>query len=181
MRVHHLTENAEFDLKHTSRGYHHGQYDLAVVAYSGDKVAGWIDYSVYDGEASIQMIEVKPEYARRGLAKQMLLALQDKYPDQEIDWGSLTQDGSKLYQSMKWKKIKGPGYEIAQKLKASEAEQKSIEDEVIAFMSKRQPMSTASPELQKKVERYYDLDSEIRDYNDELEYDNPVYQKIMIG
>ena len=106
MRVHHLTENVEFDLKHTSRGYHHGQYDLAVVAYSGDEIAGWIDYSVYDGEASIQMIEVKPEYARRGLAKQMLLALQDKYPDQEIDWGSLTRDGSKLYQSMKWKKIK---------------------------------------------------------------------------
>lgn len=181
MRYTDLLENVEFDLKHTSRGYHHGQYDLAVVVYSGDEIAGWIDYAVYEGEASIQMIEVKPEYARRGLAKQMLLALQDKYPDQEIDWGSLTRDGSKLYQSMKWKKIKGPGYEIAQKLKASESEQETIESEVAAFMSTRQPISNAPPELQKKIERYYDLDSEIRDYNDDLEYDNPVYQKIMIG
>lgn len=182
MKLVDLVENANFTFKETSRGYHHGQHDLAIVAYNNDDVAGWIDYAVYENEPSIQMIEVKDQYKRLGLAKQMLMKLQNKYPEQEIDWGSLTADGSKLYNSMKWKQIPGPGYETYKSLQAWKEKQNELEKVVAPFLSSRKPMSDASEELQQAINDYFDLSNDIHDATDLLQrYDQQVYYKIMIG
>lgn len=80
----------------TSRGYHHGQTDLTLYAKIDDKYVGKIDYSVYEGEPQIQMIKVDPNYTRRGIGTDLLYHLQTLYPDQEIQWGSLTSGGAAL-------------------------------------------------------------------------------------
>lgn len=62
-------------------------------------VEGRIDYSIFEGRPKINMIEV-PEAARRqGNATKLLEALQNQFPDVEIDWGSLTEQGAALYRS----------------------------------------------------------------------------------
>ena len=46
------------------------------------------------------MIEVLEDYRRQGIATQMLRYLQGQYPNEEIVWGYLTEDGSALYQAV---------------------------------------------------------------------------------
>ena len=81
------------------RGMIGDQMDLTIRASDEGVPAGRIDYSVYDGEPSIQMIETDPAFRRQGVATRLLQDLQSRYPDKEIDWGSLTDEGAKLYKS----------------------------------------------------------------------------------
>lgn len=81
-------------------GHHNGQTDNILRALIGDNPAGRIEYSVYGGKPSIGMIRTEPAYQRQGIATEMLRNLQSKYPNQMIDWGMLTDDGAKLYQSV---------------------------------------------------------------------------------
>ena len=78
------------------RGAHHGQMDCTLALRDGCQILGFIDYAVYQGQPAIQMIHVAPAYRRRRVASQMLAHLQSLYPDQEIDWGSLTTAGAAL-------------------------------------------------------------------------------------
>ena len=77
-------------------GYQSGQMDLHMSYTQGGKEAGYIDYAEYDGVPFIKYITVDPEFRRQGIATKMLKQLQKEYPDQEIDWGMTTPDGTKL-------------------------------------------------------------------------------------
>jgi len=83
-------------LEHHNRGYHHSQSDDSIIAYVGDDVAGYIDYSSYHDDVSIQMVSVNKAYRRLGVATTMLQELDRLYPDIEIDPGMTTEEGSKL-------------------------------------------------------------------------------------
>ena len=48
------------------------------------------------------MIEVLEDYRRQGIATQMLRYLQGQYPNEEIEWGYLTEDGSALSTGRWW-------------------------------------------------------------------------------
>ena len=73
-----------------------GQTDLVITGKIDGKTVGTLEYSEYQGTPSIQMIKVEPEYRRRGIAKQMLQALQKKYGDTEIEFGMSTNEGTEL-------------------------------------------------------------------------------------
>lgn len=79
---------------------HHGQIDMLMQAVQGELTVGTIRYSIFEGRPHISMIEVLEDYRRQGIATQMLRYLQGQYPNEEIVWGYLTEDGSALYQAV---------------------------------------------------------------------------------
>ena len=79
---------------------HHGQIDMLMQAVRGELTVGTIRYSIFEGRTHISMIEVLEDYRRQGIATQMLRYLQGQYPNEEIVWGYLTEDGSALYQAV---------------------------------------------------------------------------------
>jgi hypothetical protein len=183
MRLVDLKESLDITLRIESRGHHRGQSDLAIAAYDGSNKIGWIDYSVYEEQPSIQMIEINNSYRRRGIAKMMLIRLQKEYPDTEIDWGMLTSDGERLYQSMKWKKI--PDQENQMKFDAINRLNTAIEkhqSKVKSLISSPEQFQLASNEDQELVQMWYDWKDELEDLKDEIEqYDLKPYKKIIVG
>lgn len=79
---------------------HHGQIDMLMQTVRGELTVGTIRYSIFEGRPHISMIEVLEDYRRQGIATQMLRYLQGQYPNEEIVWGYLTEDGSALYQAV---------------------------------------------------------------------------------
>ena len=79
--------------------FHSGEM-FATMSYTQDgKVVGTLEYSEYEGEPNVKMIEVSPEYRRKGIGKKLLQELQRKYPDVEINYGMTTPDGTKLLEN----------------------------------------------------------------------------------
>lgn len=64
------------------------------------KIVGCISYSVYKGQPSIQMIKVADDEKRKGYGTKLIKQLQKEYPDQEINFGWMTDEGSALYKSL---------------------------------------------------------------------------------
>ena len=79
---------------------HHGQIDMLMQAVRGELTVGTIRYSIFEGRPHISMIEVLEGYRRQGIATQMLRYLQGQYPNEEIEWGYLTEDGAALYHAL---------------------------------------------------------------------------------
>ena len=79
---------------------HHGQIDMLMQAVRGELTVGTIRYSIFEGRPHISMIEVLEDYRRQGIATQMLRYLQGQYPNEEIEWGYLTEDGAALYHAL---------------------------------------------------------------------------------
>lgn len=182
MRLIDIHETIDITLKIESRGFHHGQSELSVVASHNQDIAEKIDYAVYEEEPSIQMINVADAYKRQGIAKKMLLFLQSEYPNTEIDWGSLTQDGSKLYNNMKWNKIPGPGYKLYTERNKWEKQKQQLGKIVEPILQNNEPMTSLPKGVQQQINDYFELSYSIEDADDELQLPSmQVYQKIMIG
>ncbi len=81
-------------------GAHNGQIDMLMQAVRGELTVGTLRYSIFEERPHISMIEVLEDYRRQGIATQMLRYLQGQYPDEEIEWGYLTEDGSALYRAV---------------------------------------------------------------------------------
>ena len=82
------------------RGTHHGQIDMEMTAYKGETAVGYIQYSLYENVPHIAFMETMPPYRRQGIATRLLRQLQAQYPDTEIEWGMLTDDGRALYEAV---------------------------------------------------------------------------------
>lgn len=79
---------------------HHEQIDMLMQAVRGELTVGTIRYSIFERRPHISMIEVLEDYRRQGIATQMLRYLQGQYPNEEIVWGYLTEDGAALYHAL---------------------------------------------------------------------------------
>lgn len=64
------------------------------------KIVGCISYSVYNNQPSIQMIKVADDEKRKGYGTKLIKQLQLEYPNQEINFGWMTDEGSALYKSL---------------------------------------------------------------------------------
>ena len=103
MRYNDIKEKIMF--KNEMRGFHHGQSDMTLRAYIDKELVGLLHYVEYEGEPSISMIEVSPQFRRRGVARSLVYELQRMYPDREIDWGMTTDEGEMLYRNLTFKEI----------------------------------------------------------------------------
>jgi len=90
----------EFFIDH--RDSHHGQSDYTMYLIVGGKRVAYVDYSMYQGEAQIQMIEVYSESdKRKGYGRALVNRLSDQVGGYEkIDWGMMTGSGHALQVAM---------------------------------------------------------------------------------
>jgi len=78
-------------------GAYSGQIDLRIVARNeSGEYLGRIDYAEFEGKAHINMLEVEKEHRRKGVATQLLSALEKEYSKEKVIRGMLTEDGAKF-------------------------------------------------------------------------------------
>jgi ADP-ribose pyrophosphatase YjhB (NUDIX family) len=88
------------EFKEEVRGAHSGQTDMTLRALVNGQQVGYVDYSVYQDEPSVQYLEVSEK--RQGYGTLLLKKLQSMFPDTEIALGMTTDDGTKLVESLKF-------------------------------------------------------------------------------
>lgn len=87
---------SDSNIQDISTGYAYGETYFTMSYTQDGKVVGTLEYGDYEGVPNVKMIEVDPEYRRKGIGTKLLQSLQKKYPDQEINFGMRTPDGAKL-------------------------------------------------------------------------------------
>lgn len=86
-----------------STGAHHGQVDMIVRIGNPvtDKVYSYIQYSIYQGDIHINMIETYKEHQRKGYATILMNYLKRDNPKSKIHNGDYaTNDGHKLLKTI---------------------------------------------------------------------------------
>lgn len=120
----------DYRLSDTVLDYRDGQFDKKMIAVRDGEQIGYIEYSEFDGLPAIKNIEVLPNSRRQGVASDMLYELQSLYPDKEIEFGMLTQEGAALEQSLQFEQINLPEYnKISKQLSEAEVELGAIRRE----------------------------------------------------
>ena len=66
------------------------------------QLVGYIDYSIFEGETNIKMIEVHRECKHHGIASKLLEKLEKEYP--KINYGFTTREGTEFLKEYKLKK-----------------------------------------------------------------------------
>lgn len=145
-------------------GTQSGQSDLRLTAYIDKVPVGWIDYSDYQGEISIKMIEVKPEYRRKGIGKDLVLKLQKEYPKTEINLGMLTGDGVRLIKSIKSKLYVDKSR--INKKKRLEKELSDLKKEEQKLMKQLKPIKDDNDK--KGIERNVKIGDRLNDISDRI-------------
>jgi len=84
-----------------TRGAYSGQLDQTLIAAVGGVQVGKLDYSLYNGIPAIQIVEVEPDHRRMGFATELVKQLQRQFPNTEIEWGALTEDGKNFRESLR--------------------------------------------------------------------------------
>lgn len=75
---------------------YNGQSNYTARLMREGREVGHLDYVVYQGHPSVSYIEVHPSERRQGSGRMLVQHLQSSFPDQEIDFGMLTEDGTAL-------------------------------------------------------------------------------------
>ncbi len=134
-------DGSEIVFRDECRGAHHGQADMTLIAYSppGTPV-GYIEYSIYDDEVSIQYLHVAENKRRMGFGRALLIELQKKYPENGIELGIASKEGSALLGTMKRNWIPNKEYE---KLKIEDA---SLRERIKVLEDKRDAWLASSAE-----------------------------------
>ena len=155
------------DMIDSVRGHHHGQMDATISLIVDDDTAGFLEYSVYHGEPSIQMIDVPEGNRRKGYAARLVRHLQSLYPNAEIDWGMTTPEGEALRASLPYRVVVDPDVMAAQErlvaLQSREKELQSIDAEF-----NRNPSEESRKAVANVSDEWNVLHDEIRGLKDEL-------------
>jgi len=78
-----------------------GQNDWNVIATINGNIIGVIDFTTYNDDVAIKMIEISDEFKRKGIATNLVKLIQKEYPTTEIDFGMLTDDGGMLLRKLR--------------------------------------------------------------------------------
>lgn len=161
-----LTEQNKLKFTDEMMGTQSGQSDLKLRAFINNTLVGWIDYTDYQGEISVKFINVKQEYRKQGIGKELVLQLQKNYPKKEIDFGGLTPDGYRLIKSLKSKLYVDT--EKINKIKKLEKEYKDLEKEEKMLVKKLEAGNFKNNEkigkrLDNISDRTYEIEKELQD------------------
>lgn len=133
------------NIKDVSTGYASGE-SYYTMSYTQDgKVVGTLEYGEYDGAPNVKMVEVDPEYRRKGIATKLLQELQNKYPDTEIDFGMSTPDGTKLLDAIT--------YDVT-------------DEAIVADRQRLKDLQTELNDLQAKLDSLYELVDDGKDFTE---------------
>jgi predicted chitinase/GNAT superfamily N-acetyltransferase len=155
-----------------------GGYQGTLIAKTPEQQVGYLNYSIYRDRPSIHMIYVAPEFRRSRIARQMLKALQELSPDEEIDWGITTPAGSKLRGSIDY--IRRPNPEIIKK----KQKLAGVKSKLAQMNYKLEQLQKTNPELARKYistvsDRWNELNSLEYRLENELYLNKGEYRKII--
>lgn len=101
-----LKDGTKFNIWTEMTDAYDNQLDFTKIAYVGDNwidendkiinknILGYVQYSVYNNHAYVQMIEVKESMRRKGVATALMQSLYSDY--KKVNWGMTTDDGTKF-------------------------------------------------------------------------------------
>lgn len=159
MRYSELVETIDLRFHTEARGFHHGQSDLTLQAWDGETLVGTIEYSTYGGEVHIQMIEAGRK--RQGIGSALVRELQRQYPEQELDWGGMTDDGAALYRALPKTEVTDPDLQAkADRLASLRAAEADLQAKSDAFY--------AEPRTEAEIAAFGELCHRWNDLNDEI-------------
>lgn len=121
-----------------------GGYGGTLVAKTPEQQLGYLTYTVYNDVPAITMVWVAPEFRRYKIARKLLKALQELSPDEEIDWGYTTDDGSGLKKSIDF--VKRPNRDIIKKTEKL----KAIKSKLKQMNYRLEELGKKDPELARK-------------------------------
>jgi GNAT superfamily N-acetyltransferase len=89
-----LSGPLEYRIEHLN--YHHGQDDYELGLYLNDDILGMVQYTIYDGELTVNDIIVLPKYRRQGIGSKMMQYIKQQYPDAKYVPSMMTDLGVKF-------------------------------------------------------------------------------------
>lgn len=93
--------------------YYCGQHDYRLIAKRDGETVGSLDFSIFEDVPYVKMIEAfKP---RSRIGSQLVLHLQEAYPETPIQFGNLTEDGAALLDSFEWNIVPNAEYHSAKR------------------------------------------------------------------
>ena len=156
------------NIKDVSTGYAYGE-NYYTMSYTQDgKEVATLEYGEYEGNPNVKMIEVEPEYRRKGIATKLLQELQQKYPDAEINFGMLTPDGSKLIDSITYDVTDEAVVADRQKLKSLQAELDELQERLDVLYDTENLTEEQDAEMHRLGDRWEEVYNAIRKLSKEL-------------
>lgn len=165
MRSHEfISEVVDFTQEVT--GHSGGQTDIRLIAHNENGIAGYLDFSVWQGQIQIGMIQSHQK--RSGIGTALVKELQKMYPTTEIDWGMTTPEGTQLYNSLEFETI--PNSSVIRKMKELETlKEKNAEYEKLSAVwnasakteQDRQAFLSATADWNDVYDAIHDLEREL--------------------
>lgn len=156
------------NIKDTSTGYSRGESYFTMSYEQDGKTVGTLEYGVYEGEPNVKMIEVSPEYRRKGIGTKLLQELQKKYPDAEIDFGMSTPDGTKLLESITYDVTDEAVVAYRQKLKDLQSELNVLQEKLDVLYDTENLTEAQEAEMHKLGDRWTEVYDSIRELENAL-------------
>jgi 2'-5' RNA ligase/GNAT superfamily N-acetyltransferase len=147
-----------------TRGAHHGQTDMTLFAEVNGQRVGYVEYSDYNDQPSVQYIKVTDK--RKGYGTALLKELQRMYPNIEIDLGGTTDEGTKLVESLNFREEQtehAEKFKEYERLKEEEKRLQAIADDFHANPTeeKRQALLNMTDEFNAVSDRIWELEQEL--------------------
>ena len=155
-----LGQTPEF--KDTTTDSYSGQTNHTLTVRTHDGHVGKLEYTEFEGRPAISMVSVPEGSRRRGLGSSLVKELQRRYPDQEIDWGMMTEDGSALRASLRHNEVPNEG--VVEKL----AELERVTKELAALDAKAAKFNEIKSPTEKQKQKYLEWSASVGDRWNEL-------------
>ena len=98
MTIRQLIESSTIKYSNESADGPSSQYN-GIIKATADKVVGTLEYTEFQGNVTISMIEVDEDFRGNKIGFNLIKELAKKYPYTKIIRGNLTADGAKLYKA----------------------------------------------------------------------------------
>ena len=162
------SENVKNNIKETLTGYASGETYFTMTYEENSKTVGTLEYGEYDGKPNVKMIEISKEYRRKGIATKLLQELQRKYPDQEIDFGMTTEDGTKLLNAITYDVIDKNVVADRKKLKNLQNELNDLQEKLDYLYDIENPTDKQTREMIRLGDKWQEVYESVRELEDEL-------------
>lgn len=163
------------------RGYHHEQSDRTLRLRHNGLIAGWIDYNVWQGTPTVQMIWVEPDFRRQGLGTKLMQELQRRHPGVEIHLGLSTDEGAALIESIRFKTVPSEFEKMFEALETARKEEARLQSVADAFFERADQATEAErAAFNAEMERFNEVHDQIWGLEEATNGESPVKRLVVL-
>jgi len=105
-----MSQLSDLKINMEHSGGYNGQDNYIIYAQIENTPVGYIEFSIYNNQIFISIIEVSKDYRRKGVATDLLRYMQEQFPDSPVNPGYSSEEGFKFYSSIPKKSVKNERY-----------------------------------------------------------------------